>query len=389
MSAVQSRPASKVRLVEVLARPACSPPPGRGCGALVLGRADPRLDFVPPAWRTRQAEPNIPRSAPGRNRASDTRFSGHGPWRPTHETDEMRGCSVDVGTPWCSESVVWWDVGAAGTLNCCREHETQTLPPGAPPGDDHDRSTGEEGRMDRLIERSAGLELHKDTVAACVRVPAQGGRRTPGDPHLPHHHRRAHHPWGLAGELRGHGGGDGVHRGLLAPRLLPARRRLRVLVAERPALAQRPGAQDRRRRRRLDLPARRARAGPSELRAAAGDPRAPGPHPVPHGADPGARPEAQRLEKILQDAGIKLSSVASQVLGASGRAMLTALVQGTHDPGVLAELAKGVLRQKIPALQEALQAGSARTTLSWSGRSWPTSTTWTKPSVGSAPRWGG
>ncbi len=42
--------------------------------------------------------------------------------------------------------------------------------------------------------------------------------------------------------------------------------------------------------------------------------------------------EAQRLEKTLQDAGIKLSSVASDILGVSGRAMVQALVEGTHDP---------------------------------------------------------
>ena len=65
--------------------------------------------------------------------------------------------------------------------------------------------------------------------------------------------------------------------------------------------------------------------------------------------------ETQRLEKTLQDAGIKLSSVASKVLGVSGRLMLEALISGTHDPEVLAELAKGQLRNKLPALREALQ----------------------------------
>jgi transposase len=57
----------------------------------------------------------------------------------------------------------------------------------------------------------------------------------------------------------------------------------------------------------------------------------------------------------LQDAGIKLSSVASRVLGVSGRAMLDALVEGSTDPEVLAELARGRLRAKIPALREALE----------------------------------
>jgi transposase len=65
--------------------------------------------------------------------------------------------------------------------------------------------------------------------------------------------------------------------------------------------------------------------------------------------------EVQRLEKVLQDAGIKLSSVATRVLGVSGRAMLDALVDGTTDPEVLADLAKARLRKKIPALKEALE----------------------------------
>jgi transposase len=65
--------------------------------------------------------------------------------------------------------------------------------------------------------------------------------------------------------------------------------------------------------------------------------------------------EVNRLSKVLEDAGIKLSSVATDVLGASGRAMLDALLQGTTDPTVLAELARGRLRKKLPALRRALQ----------------------------------
>jgi transposase len=62
----------------------------------------------------------------------------------------------------------------------------------------------------------------------------------------------------------------------------------------------------------------------------------------------------QRLEKVLQDAGIKLTSVASTILGKTGRAILAALLAGEEDPAVLAELARGRLRPKIPALREAL-----------------------------------
>jgi len=64
--------------------------------------------------------------------------------------------------------------------------------------------------------------------------------------------------------------------------------------------------------------------------------------------------EANRLHKLLEDAGLKLASVATDVLGASGRAMLTALVAGTTDAAVLADLARGRLRAKLPALRQAL-----------------------------------
>jgi transposase len=64
--------------------------------------------------------------------------------------------------------------------------------------------------------------------------------------------------------------------------------------------------------------------------------------------------EANRVHKMLEDAGIKLATVARDVLGMSGRAMLEALVQGTSDPAVLAELARGRMRAKLPALRQAL-----------------------------------
>lgn len=64
--------------------------------------------------------------------------------------------------------------------------------------------------------------------------------------------------------------------------------------------------------------------------------------------------EAQRLEKELEDAGIKLSSVATDILGVSGRAMLQAMIEGERDVHVLAEMAKRRLRTRIPDLVEAL-----------------------------------
>jgi transposase len=65
--------------------------------------------------------------------------------------------------------------------------------------------------------------------------------------------------------------------------------------------------------------------------------------------------EAQRIHKTLEDASIRLGSVASDVLGVSGRAMLAALLAGERDPQVLADLARGKLRTKLPALREALR----------------------------------
>jgi len=64
--------------------------------------------------------------------------------------------------------------------------------------------------------------------------------------------------------------------------------------------------------------------------------------------------EIQRLEKLLEDACIKLSSVASDITGVSGRLMLQALIEGQRDAGVLADLAHGRMRSKIPELTNAL-----------------------------------
>jgi transposase len=63
--------------------------------------------------------------------------------------------------------------------------------------------------------------------------------------------------------------------------------------------------------------------------------------------------EKQRVEKLLEDAQIKLSVVVSDIFGVSGRQMLAALIGGQRDPKVLAQLARGVMRGKITALQDA------------------------------------
>jgi transposase len=64
--------------------------------------------------------------------------------------------------------------------------------------------------------------------------------------------------------------------------------------------------------------------------------------------------EVNRLQKVLEGANIKLASVASDILGTSGRDMLEALVGGSTDAAVLAQLARGRLREQIPRLEQAL-----------------------------------
>ena len=106
----------------------------------------------------------------------------------------------------------------------------------------------------------------------------------------------------------------------------------------------------------MALPAVGGRAVEAELRAAQADPHAPEPDPLSQDADQRPPAGGRRLHKILEDTGIKLGCVATDILGKSGRDMLDALVSGTTDPNVLAELARGQLRKKIPALREALAA---------------------------------
>ena len=64
---------------------------------------------------------------------------------------------------------------------------------------------------------------------------------------------------------------------------------------------------------------------------------------------------ANRIQKVLEDANVKLGSVATDVLGVSGREMLKALIKGQRDPKQLAQLARGRLRKKLSELQLALE----------------------------------
>jgi transposase len=70
--------------------------------------------------------------------------------------------------------------------------------------------------------------------------------------------------------------------------------------------------------------------------------------------------ESLRIQKVLEDAGVKLSSVVSDTVGVSGREMLEFLIAGVRDAEVLADRARGRMRKKIPALRQALSAGRFR-----------------------------
>lgn len=87
--------------------------------------------------------------------------------------------------------------------------------------------------------------------------------------------------------------------------------------------------------------------------------------------------EVNRIQKVLEGANIKLASVASDVMGVSGRAMLAALVAGQEDATEMAKLARGRLREKQAQLEQALQGThGARTSGSCWDTSCGTSTNW-------------
>jgi transposase len=96
--------------------------------------------------------------------------------------------------------------------------------------------------------------------------------------------------------------------------------------------------------------------------------------------------EVNRLHKALEDAGIKLDPVAADVMGKSGRDMLDALVRGTTDPDILAELARRQMRKRSRRCARRCRADLTPTTRCGSARSSRTSTFSTNRSTGSRTR---
>lgn len=208
--------------------------------------------------------------------------------------------------------------------------------------------------LDVLVERCAGLDVHRDSVVATVRVPGQGARRSQHQQEfgttIPELNALAEwlgeHRVSLIGMeatgiywkpvfavLEGH-----FKCWLLNAQHLknvPGRKTdmidsawIAQLVEHglvRPSFVPPPFIRDLRDLTRLRKAQTRERA------------RA-----------------IQRIEKVLQDAGIKLTSVAAQAFSKSARSMLEALLSGVTDSSELAELARGRLRSKIPALRQAM-----------------------------------
>lgn len=208
--------------------------------------------------------------------------------------------------------------------------------------------------MDQVIEHCCGLDVHRDTVAACVRGPGPDGRRhqeirtfgtTTADLLALRDWLEAHAVTHVAMES------TGVY---WKPVYYVLEERFECLLVNAAHLKHVPG-------RKTDVKdcAWIAQVLEHGLLRGSFVP----PAPIREVRDltryrTALTQErtriANRLHKMLQDAGIKLATVATDILGVSGRAMLDALVQGTTDPTVLAELARGRLRAKLPALRQAL-----------------------------------
>jgi transposase len=208
--------------------------------------------------------------------------------------------------------------------------------------------------MERLIERCCGLDVHRDTVAACVRVPGAHGQR---EQHVRTFGTTTAELLVLRDWLEAHGvthvamESTGVY---WKPVFYVLEEAFACLLVNAAHIKQVPG----RKTDVLDCIWIAQLLEHGLLRGSFVPPA-----PIRELRDltrhrkvliQERQRAANRLHKLLQDAGLKLASVATDILGVSGRAMLGALVEGTTDPAVLADLARGKLRKKLPALRQAL-----------------------------------
>ncbi len=229
---------------------------------------------------------------------------------------------------------------------------------------------------------SAALDVHQAQATACVRTRAPRDRR---EQHLAEFATTVQGLLGLRDGLKAHGvthvAMEDLRR-LLEAAVGDPRGRVRALARQRAPRQAGPGPQDRRLRRRVACPA--ARGGARELRAAQADPHAAQPDALSQGADPGApargQPPAQGARGHRRRARLRrLGHPRCLGPGNARRARVR------HDQCRGA----GGARQGTPIRQAARPArgpprvASTTSTRSSSGRSWPTSTSSTRPSTGS------
>ena len=209
--------------------------------------------------------------------------------------------------------------------------------------------------MQQLFERVAGLDVHRKTIAVCVRVPGEGPERaqhvrtfgtTAPDLVTLRDWLEAYQVSHVARES------TGVY---WKPVFYVLEEAMTCLLVNATHVKKLPRPQNRRAGLHLARSVAGAWAAAGQLRATPAAARAARSHPLYRKVLIQERTrEANRLHKVLEDADIKLATVAADILGVSGRDMLHALVAGTTDPDLLADLARGVLRKKLPALRQAL-----------------------------------
>ena len=239
--------------------------------------------------------------------------------------------------------------------------------------------------MEIVVQRVAGLDVHKASVTACVRVPANAGERAE-EVQTFRTTVRVCWRWLIGSRRTVHPGRDGSDRCLWKPVWAILEDRWDCILVNARHVKQVPG-------RKTDVTDAQWLCRLAE----AGLPRQPLVPPQPIRALRNLtryrkaeirdrQREAGRLHKLLEDTGIKLDCVASDLLGKSGRAMLATLIDGATNPDVLADLALGKLRLKLPALREALQGRFDPQHALIIGQILPTSTISTKQSPRSRPR---
>ena len=209
--------------------------------------------------------------------------------------------------------------------------------------------------MQVIIERCAGFDVHQETVVACVLIgaPASGRGSRCGPFGSMTRDLEALRNWlQELGVTQVGMESTGVY---WPPGLCRVGRAFRPHRRQRPAYPERAGSQDRCEGCRVDRRSGPPRTDCQELRSAAPQRELRELLRYRRKLVESQAAERNRLLKLLERANIKLASVASDVFGVSGRAMLKALIEGSASAEAMADLARGQLRRKRDDLVLALE----------------------------------